>query len=504
MTGRTEPTTTVWVLADQLDRHSSALTDAHPDTHRILVVESTAKLADKAWHRQRAHFIITALRRFADERRAEGFVVDHRRAASLAAGFHAHVAEYTPAQVVAMEPTSRDGLALLHRLGVHTTRSNQFLCHPDEFAAWAAGRRTVRLEDFYRWQRTRLGFLMEGDRPVGGVWNLDHENRKPPPKGPGAAARWPTPRRFPLDEVDRAVLATLPATTFGADPVGWWPTSRGQALERLDEFVEVALAAFGPYEDAMLAENWHLGHSLLSPALNLGLLLPTEVCERVEAAFRAGQVPLQSAEGFLRQVIGWREYVWGLYWAWPDHADQNALEAHDPLPPAFTGAAPTAMRCVATAIGELHDNGWLHHIQRLMVLANLATSAGVDPRALLDWMTASFVDAADWVMIPNVMGMATFADGGRMATKPYVSGGAYLNRMSDYCRGCAFDPKLRVGERACPFTTLYWDVIDRHGDRFARNPRMAQQVRGLDRLVDLPELRERAVEVRGRLAAGTL
>ncbi len=495
---------TVWVLGDQLNRAIGALADAVPGTDRVLLVRSERKVASRPYHRQRLHVVLTAMRRFADDLRAEGFEVDEVDAPTMLAGLADHRRRFGAPTVVATEPLSRGLRDRLTAARVGLVRSNQFLCHPDEFAAWAAGRRTVRLEDFYRWQRTRLGYLMDDGGPVGGVWNLDHENRKPPPKGPGAADRWPAPTAFPLDEVDREVLASLPGSSFGADPVGWWPTSRRQALERLDEFVDRVLAGFGPYEDAMLAGNWHLGHSLLSPALNLGLLLPGEVCDRVEEAFRAGRVPLASAEGFLRQVIGWREYVWGLYWAWPDHADQNALGAHDPLPPAFTGAAPTSMRCVATTVTELHDNGWLHHIQRLMVLANLATSAGVDPRALLDWMTASFVDAADWVMIPNVMGMATFADGGRMATKPYVSGGAYLNRMSDYCRGCAFDPKLRVGERACPFTTLYWDVIDRHRDRFARNPRMAQQVRGLDRLVDLPELRERAVEVRRRLAAGTL
>ncbi len=495
---------TVWVFGDQLHRGIGALATAVPGTDRVLFVRSERKVGSRPYHRQRLHVVLAAMRRFAAELRAEGFEVDEIEAPSMRAGLEEHRRRFGDPAVVATEPLSRGLRRRVEAAGVQLVRSNQFLCHPEEFAAWAAGRRTVRLEDFYRWQRTRLGYLMDGDAPAGGVWNLDHENRKPPPKGAGAAGRWPTPATFPLDDVDRAVLASLPESAFGADPVGWWPTSRRQALERLDEFVEVSLAGFGPYEDAMLAGNWHLGHSLLSPALNLGLLLPGEVCDRVEAAFRAGRVPLQSAEGFIRQVIGWREYVWGLYWAWPDHADQNALDAHDPLPPAFTGAAPTEMRCVATTVGELHDNGWLHHIQRLMVLANLATSAGVDPRALLDWMTASFVDAADWVMIPNVMGMATFADGGRMATKPYVSGGAYLNRMSDYCRGCAFDPKLRVGPRACPFTTLYWDVIDRHRDRFARSPRMAQQVRGLDRLVDLPELRERAVEVRTRLAAGTL
>jgi deoxyribodipyrimidine photolyase-related protein len=507
MAGRTEPTITVWVLADQIDRHSSALADAHPDTHRILVVESAAKLTAKAWHRQRAHFLITALRRFADERRAEGFAVDHRRATSLTAGFHAHVAEYAPAQVVAMEPTSRDGLALLHRLGVHTTRSNQFLCHPDEFAAWAAGRRTFTMEHFYRWQRQRLGYLMDGDEPATGRWNYDADNREAPPKD--GRNHWPAPLTDPLDDVDREVLAGFDAIDgihlWGAPPDGTWATSRAGALRRLDHFVEHLLPRFGPHEDAMLTGSWHLAHGLLAQYLNNGLLHPREVCDAVEAAYRAGHVPIASAEGFIRQVIGWREYVWGLYWLWGgDYAQANELGAERALPPAFTGRAPTQMRCLATTLQTLHDHAWAHHIQRLMVLGNLALLAGVSPQAMTDWMWAGFVDGAEWVMVPNVVGMALHADGGRMATKPYAAGGAYIDRMSDYCKGCRYDRKQRTGPDACPFTTLYWDFLARHSERFGRNPRIVTQVRAAQKLADLPAVRERADEVLRLLDAGEL
>jgi deoxyribodipyrimidine photolyase-related protein len=507
MAGRAEPTITVWVLADQLDRHSSALADARPDTHRILVVESAAKLSSKAWHRQRAHFLITALRRFAAERRAEGFEVDHRRAASLAAGFHAHVTEHAPAQVVAMEPTSRDGLALLHRLGVHTTRSNQFLCHPDEFAAWAAGRRTFTMEHFYRWQRQRLGYLMDGDEPTTGRWNYDADNREAPPKD--GRNHWPAPLTDPLDDVDHEVLADLDAIDgirlWGAPPDGTWATSRAGALRRLDHFVEHLLPRFGPHEDAMLTSSWHLAHGLLAQYLNNGLLHPREVCDAVEAAYRAGHVPIASAEGFIRQVIGWREYVWGLYWLWgADYAQANELDAQRPLPPAFTGRAPTQMRCLSTTLQTLHDHAWAHHIQRLMVLGNLALMAGVSPQAMTEWMWAGFVDGAEWVMVPNVVGMALHADGGRMATKPYAAGGAYIDRMSDYCKGCRYDRKQRTGPDACPFTTLYWDFLARHSERFGRNPRIVTQVRAAQKLADLPAVRERAAEVLRLLDAGEL
>jgi deoxyribodipyrimidine photolyase-related protein len=229
------------------------------------------------------------------------------------------------------------------------------------------------------------------------------------------------------------------------------------------------------------------------------------VCDAAEAAYRAGDVPIASAEGFIRQVIGWREYVWGVYWLWmPEYRDANALRAHRPLPPAFTGDAPTEMRCLATTLRDLRAHGWTHHIQRLMVLGNLGLLAGVDPWALTEWMWAGFVDGAEWVMLPNVIGMALHADGGRMATKPYAAGGAYIDRMSDYCGDCRFDRKKRTGDDACPYTTLYWDFIARHSARFAANHRMVNQVRAAERLTDLPEVRTRAREVRLRLEAGRL
>ncbi len=493
------------MLGDQLSRSLGALRAATPATHRVLVVESLAKLRSRRWHRQRAHLVLASMRRFVAELRGEGFAVDHRVAPSLAAGLAAHLVEYRPERVVATEPASWDGLRLLRRLGVELTPTDQFLCHPSEFAAWAEGRRRLTMEDFYRWQRTRLGYLMDGDQPAGGRWNFDRDNREPPPTDGRA---WPAPAVSPLDALDAEVLADLDrwgVTTWGADPDGTWPTSRAEALRRLDRFVAEALPRFGPHEDAMLAGNWHLAHSLLSPALNLGLLHPAEVAGAAEAAYRRGEVPIASAEGFIRQVIGWREYVWGLYWWWmPGYRAENALGADQPLPPAFTGAAGTDMRCVRVTLDTLERHGWVHHIQRLMVLGNLCLTAGVDPWAVTTWMWASFVDGAEWVMLPNVIGMALHADGGRMATKPYASGGAYIDRMSDYCAGCRYDRARRTGPDACPFTTLYWDFLDRHRERFVRNARVAQQVRAADRLADLPAVRERAAEVRRLLAAGQL
>ena len=501
---------TVWVFGDHLHRDIGALGSARPGDVRVLLVEATEALASRRYHRQRLHLVLTAMRRFATELRDAGFDVDHRRAPSLLDGLAAHRAEHRPGTIIATEPLSWGLERLLLRAGVELVRSNQFLCHREEFATWASGRRRLVMEDFYRQQRQRLGYLMDGDQPVGGRWNYDAENREPPPRD---GRDWPEPVADELDDVDFEVLAGLPSTAFGADPEGWWPTSRTAALDRLDHVVTEVLPGFGPHEDAMLtsgaprngANAWRLNHSMLSSSLNIGLLLPGEVCDAVEAAYRAGRIPLASAEGFLRQVIGWREYVWGIYWLWmPSYRELNELGAHRALPPAFTGAAGTDMACVAEALRGVEERAWVHHIQRLMVLANLAMLSDVSPQQMSRWMADSFIDGSEWVMVPNLIGMAMHADGGRMATKPYAGGGAYINRMSDHCRGCRYDPRSRVGDDACPFTTLYWDFLARHRERFASNQRMQRSYAGLDRLADRGGIAARAREVLGLLDAGRL
>lgn len=492
---------TVWVLGDQLNRRIGALGRATPATARVLLVESRAMLRGRRYHRQRLHFVLASMRRFARELEAKGFQVDYRRTSSLREGFEAHVAAYRPDEVVATEPNSRRVESLLRRSGIRLERSDQFLSHRDEFAAWAVGRRTLRLEDFYRNQRRRLGYLMDGDVPVGGRWNYDADNRKPPPAGGGT---WPRPPRGRLDDVDRAVLAEIPEDAHGGPPVGWWATSRRGALARLRHFVAHGLRAFGPYEDAMTATNWHLAHSLLSPYLNLGLLLPGEVCDAVEAAYRSGSAPINSAEGVIRQIIGWREYIWGIYWLRPELNRSNVLEHTGALPPSWEGRAGTEMRCVDLALRGLEARGWLHHIQRLMVLANFANLCGVGPARVNTWMRERYIDGADWVMEPNVFGLGLWADGGSMSTKPYISGGAYIDRMSDYCKGCRFEPSKRSSEDACPFTTLYWHFLDRHRERLEGNPHLARQYATMDRLPDLPAVRTRGDAVLAAIAAGRL
>ena len=475
------------------------------------MVIAVDKLRCAPWHRQRLHFILTAMRRFALELSADGYEVDWRIAPTMAAGVVDHCCEFGVNQVTVMQSMNRTGQRLIDRLTeevpLKVIPSDQFLCHREEFAAWAGAHQrkdgSLLLEDFYRWQRRRLEILIEPDgEPVGGRWNFDDENRLPPPKD---GRSWPSPPVDDLDEVDAEIAELIDSieglVTVGAPPTGMWATSRAGALARLEHFITTGLGGFGPYEDAVMSHERFLNHSMLSPYLNIGLLHPREV---IEAALAASDVPINSLEGFVRQMIGWREYVHGIYW-WlgPEYADENHFGASDPVPPAFTGA-PTSMNCVSHVAQWIADDAWTHHIPRLMVLANLATLAGVNPTSMVRWMWASFIDGADWVMVPNLIGMGLYADGGQMSTKPYVSGGNYLSKMTDFCRGCEFDKSARTGPKACPFTTLYWDFLDRHRDLLRPNHRLARVYANLDRLGDLDEVRTRAVEVRSRLSAGTL
>ncbi len=468
------------------------------------MIESSAKLAGGRWHRQRAHFVLASMRRFAQELRDEGFDVDYRSDASMRSGLARHREEFAPGRVMAMSPMSWDAVEMLVAGGVELSPNEQFLCSADEFATWAEGKKSLKMEDFYRWQRRRLDVLMDGSEPIDGRWNFDADNREPPPRD---GRSWPAPIIDEPDDVDDLVNADIERLcpdAFGEPSSGLWATSRSRALARLDQFIDEVLPLFGPHEDAMLRSEWKLAHSALSPYMNIGLLHPREVIAAAEAAYRDGRVPIASVEGFIRQIIGWREYVWGLYWLWmPEYRDLNALDADQPLPPAFTGA-PTKMACVAHTVDGIDKRGWSHHIERLMILGNLSLTAGVRPDAVVDWMWKSFVDGAEWVMVPNVIGMALFADGGRMATKPYASGGAYIKRMSDHCKGCAFDPTKRVGETACPFTTLYWDFLARNEEILRPNHRLGNQLGSMRKLSDLGDVRARAVEIRTRLASGDL
>ena len=444
------------------------------------------------------------MHRFALALEQEGFQVDYRKSPTMRQGVADHIAEFSPTHIDVTEPNSYAARQLVSSLGIQTTASNQFLCHPTDFAKFAEGKKSMKMEDFYRWQRKRYEYLMEGDKrdqPVGGQWNFDEDNRLPPPKT--GHDRWPVPQVHALDDIDQQVLNDLPKTVWGAKPTGLWATTREDALTRLHYFINEILPTFGEHEDAMLESNWHLAHSLLSPYLNNGLLLPNEVLDAAAQAFSDGKVPINSAEGFIRQILGWREYIWNCYWRWmPDYAQLNHLQAHRPLPPLFTNPKKTQMKCMSTVLNGVNEHSYSHHIERLMVLGNFALITGTNPQQFTEWMWNSFIDAAEWVMVPNVIGMSLYADGGMLATKPYASGGAYIDRMSNHCKGCAYDRKKRTGDDACPFTVLYWDFMMRHQDTFVKNPRIARQVRAAQQLSDIDAVQQTAQSILQRLDAG--
>ena len=337
------------------------------------------------------------------------------------------------------------------------------------------------MEDFYRAQRRRLGLLMDGEEPAGGRWNFDRENRRPPPRD----SRPPRPYRPREDEIDEGVrrdLDRLDLNTFGDDAPRLWPATRAEARRSLERFVETRLPDFGRWQDAMLHGERFMWHAHLSSSLNLGLLDPMEPLERAERAYREGHAPIEAVEGFVRQIVGWREYVWGTYWL---HAEQwrkdNALSARQALPE-YLWNGDTAMRCVADSVAGLRETGYAHHILRLMVFGNLLLLKGVRPREALDWFHHAFIDGYEWVMGPNAVGMATYADGGRMMTKPYAASGRYIDRMSDFCPDCRYDPKQREGDDACPFTKGYWEFLERNEKRLRPNNRMQMPYRNLDRM----------------------
>jgi deoxyribodipyrimidine photolyase-related protein len=488
----------VYLPFDHLHRNFGALKTADPAKDLIVLVESarmtTTGANGRNWHKERLFFLISSARHFAESLEREGFTVEYVKAATTVDGLKLTQSKYGNLEIICAEPSSFRQFAALAAFGVNFVENDFFLTPRPLFQRWAEGQKGHLMESFYRKQRTRLNILMEGSVPVGGAWNFDKENRLPPPK----KYEGPDYLEHPRDEIDRQVAVEL-----GHEMTTLWATSRQGALDQLKNFIDNHFAEFGPLEDAMTNENWALHHSLLSPYLNNGLLHPSEVIGAAVKAFNGGGIPIESAEGFVRQVIGWREYVNGMYWfLGPDYRNNNQLHAKRKLLPLFSDPAATQMNCLKETIADINKRAWVHHIPRLMLLSNLALVTGTNPQEFLEWMREVFIDASEWVMVPNVIGMGVHADGGQMMTKPYAAGGAYISRMSNYCKPCVYNPKLRTGETACPFTTLYWDFLDRHKETFVKNHRMSQQVFGLNRLSDLAELKIRAQEVLSGLEQG--
>ena len=467
----------LYIPFDHLNPHFGLLKTADSKDDIVVLVESERMTSGRSWHPIRLYFLISAARHFAASLRNEGFTVEYVKAASTVDGLIKVRQSHGDLPILCAQPSSFRQFKALQDFGLTFVENDFFLTPRSMFNEWASKQKIFLMENFYRGQRIRLGILVDGRDPLGGVWNFDKENRLPPPKN----YTWPPYLDHQPDEIDQEVAAEL-----GITPPRTWATTREGALAQLAYFIQHHFPAFGPYEDAMTTENWALHHSLLSPYINNGLLHPSEVIDAALQAFESGSVPLESCEGFIRQIIGWREYVNGMYWFLGEsYREQNHLNANRKLLPLFSDSSKTEMRCVQESIRDIEERAWVHHIPRLMVLSNLALLTGVNPQDFLDWMRENFIDAADWVMVPNVIGMGMHADGGAMMTKPYISGGSYISKMSNYCKPCKYEPKDRTSDNACPFTTLYWDFLDRHQETFQANHRMKQQFFGLKRLQEL-------------------
>ena len=486
----------IYIPFDHLNQKYGALKNANPKEDVIALVESARMITGRNWHKERLFFLISSASHFAKSLEDAGFSVEYVKAATTIDGLKSIQTKQKLTEVICAEPSSHRQFAALKEFGATFIPNDFFLTPRPLFEDWAGSQKSFLMENFYRLQRSRLNILIEKGKPTGGAWNFDKENRLPPPK----KYEGPAYLEHERDQIDLEVAKEL-----GHTPTTTWATTRLGALAQLKNFVDNHFAEFGPLEDAMTTDNWALHHSLLSPYLNNGLLHAEEVIAAAVKAFDAGKVPIESCEGFIRQIIGWREYVNGMYWFLaPDYRENNQLKATRKLLPLFTDSSKTKMNCIKQTVSDIEERAWVHHIPRLMLLSNLALITGTNPQAFLDWMREVFIDASEWVMVPNVIGMGVHADGGAMMTKPYAAGGAYISRMSNYCKGCEYNPKLRIGETACPFTTLYWDFLDRHRETFVKNHRMSQQVFGLNRLSDLPELKVRAQEVLKGLDQGTI
>ena len=483
------------VLGDQLTTGISSLADIERAEDVILMCEVRAEATYVKHHKKKIAFLFSAMRHFAAKLRADGYNVryipydDPDNAGCLFSEVSRAVEQFDFAEIIVTSPGEHRLLADMQgwskQLNQKVTirEDSRFLCAPSEFAQWAEGRKQLRMEFFYREMRRKYSVLMDADGPIGGQWNYDAENRKPPASGLDI----PQTYKAQPDAITQEVM-TLVETHF-ADHFGdlapfHFAVTRDQALAALDEFITRRLQLFGDYQDAMIQGEPWMYHSHIGLYLNCGLLNPLECIERAEAAFHNGSAPLNAVEGFIRQILGWREYVRGIYWLkMPDYKAMNFLDAQRPLPD-FYWTADTQMNCLRQCVTETKQNAYAHHIQRLMVLGNFALLAGLDPDAVNDWYLLVYADAYEWVELPNVTGMILFADGGQLASKPYAASGAYINKMSNYCGTCKYKPTVKNGPTACPFNYLYWDFLARNDGKLRGNPRMGFMYKSLDRMTD--------------------
>ncbi len=500
------------VLGDQLSFNLTVLQALDPQRDVLLMAEVDAEARYVPHHPQKIVLIFSAMRHFAQALRQRGWQVHYVTldAPDNSGSIAGELQRWQPALGATQVHVTECGEWRLEQalndsgLPLVWHADKRFLCSRHAFAGWARGRASLRMEPFYQWMRKRSGLLLEPDgSPLGGAWNFDSDNRKSLPRG----LRGPFPARFAHDAITLEVLALVRerfCDHYGNVERFDYPVTHEQAQSLWQHFLEFSLAAFGDYQDAMAEGEPFLFHARISAALNIGLLDLRQLCADVEAAYRLGRIRLNAAEGFIRQLIGWREYVRGVYW-WrmPEYADLNAFGNRRPLP-GFYWTGTTGMRCMAQAIEQTLELGYAHHIQRLMVTGNFALLAGIAPQAICDWYLAVYMDAFDWVELPNTLGMVMHADGGYLGSKPYCASGRYIQRMSDYCGACQYRVERAVEDDACPFNSLYWHFLMRHRQQLADNPRLAMVYRNLQ---GLPESRRQALWQRGetllaRLDAG--
>jgi deoxyribodipyrimidine photolyase-related protein len=491
----------IWILGDRLNLNQAALQscqDLKTET-AIILIESLNHVRERWYHQQKLVLVWSAMRHFAIELEQAGWQVKYAIADDFEPALIEWIKERNITELRVTTPADRPFRKLIAGLDlpckIELIPDNHFLWSTEEFEGWAKSRKSLVMEYFYRSGRQKFNILMNGAQPIGGKWNLDKENRQPP-KG---KLNPPPPLQFSPDEITNTVITkvrNLDFPTYGKLGSFHWGVTRAEALQVLEDFIDRRLPTFGPYQDAMITGQTTMWHALISPYLNLGLLTPLEVIHRVETAFHNRDLDLNSVEGLIRQILGWREYMHGIYQRVDDDYFQRNWFGHDrPLPAFFWDASQAKMNCLRQTLTQTEDSGYAHHIQRLMILGNFALIAGINPQEIENWFHSAFIDAYDWVMQTNVLGMGVFADGGMLASKPYAASANYINKMSDYCAGCQYNPKERIGEKACPFNYFYWDFLARHHEQLKSQGRMGLILKNLEKIpaAELATIHQQAV-----------
>ncbi|MDJ0534186.1 MAG: cryptochrome/photolyase family protein [Xenococcaceae cyanobacterium MO_207.B15] len=468
----------IWILGDRLNKLQSSLTTYQDKKNQtpVILIESLNYAKQRPYHQQKLVLIWSAMRHFAAELKTDGWSVSYEIAEDFITPLQQWIRKNKITELVITKPCDRPFYNYIQNLDldcqINFIPDNHFLWSQEEFSNWAKSRKVLLMEDFYREGRKKFNILMAEDRPVGGKWNYDKQNRKPPKKNLSPPKRlW-----FEPDAITQEVIEWIKSqnlSTYGEIESFNWGVTREQAQQILDHFITECLPNFGTYQDAMITGEYTMWHSLISPYLNIGLLHPMEVIKAVETAYYKHDLPINSVEGFIRQVLGWREYMHGIYqYVDADYRNYNWFEHNRPLPQFFWDGNTTDMNCLKQSLTQVEKTGYAHHIQRLMVLSNFALIAGINPQEIENWFHSAFIDAYDWVMQTNVLGMGQFADGGILASKPYAASANYINKMSDYCSNCKYNKSDRLTDKACPFNYFYWDFISRHRDKLKSLSRM--------------------------------